>query len=210
MKRNLLTRLLIGLALLVVPFALPTPVSACSCMLPGSPAEAFRDFEAVFSGEVTSVVARHSPVIALLDRILLRLNLRPSSYFSNPYWGNEVTFTVHQAWKGVSATEVTIYTGSGGGDCGYLFIPGKEYLVYAYEWRDQTTIGLGASICSRTAEVVHATEDLTYLNTHPTLALTPVSKNTWLYVAGCSITLFISLGVGTTLWVRHKKRQTAA
>ena len=210
MKRNLALRLLICLTVLTIPFLLPSPASACSCMMPGTPAEAFRDYEVVFSGTVTGISGTYSPVVALLDQILIRLNLSPTYFYTNGLWGNAVTFSVHQSWKGISATEVTVYTGSGGGDCGYSFTPGSDYLVYGYSMDGTSGSELGTGICTRTAELSYATEDLTYLNTLPTLPLTPVSNNTWMYVAGCSITVFALLGAGTALWLRRRKRKTAA
>lgn len=210
MKRNLAFRLLICLALLAIPFVLPSPASACSCMMPGTPAEAFRDYAAVFSGTVTGISGTYSPVVALLDQILIRLNLSPTYYYTNGFWGNAVTFSVNQSWKGVTATEVVVYTGSGGGDCGYSFDPGYDYVVYAYPVDGTSGSGLGTGICTRTTEMSYASDDLSYLSTLPTLALTPVSNYTGWYVAGCILMSFMILGAGIGLWFRRRKRQLTA
>src|ERR1700755_23518 len=36
-------------------------------------------------------------------------------------------------WKGADSYEITITTGRGDGDCGFPFITGQKYLVYAYQ-----------------------------------------------------------------------------
>src|SRR5688572_20806722 len=69
-------------------------------------------------------------------------------------------FTVDKAFRGIEAKEVEILTGSGGGDCGYGFQLGGQYLVYAY--RDKTN-RLYTSICSRTRPASDADADLAYV-----------------------------------------------
>jgi hypothetical protein len=56
--------------------------------------------------------------------------------------------------------EVEVRTGSGGGDCGFRFETGKAYFIYAYRAPDAK---LATSICSRTAAIEKAAEDLEYL-----------------------------------------------
>ncbi len=68
---------------------------------------------------------------------------------------------VRDALSGVSPgqTEIEIVTGQGGGDCGYAFQPGIDYVVYAHldgEGR------LATSICSRTRPLDQAEEDSVY------------------------------------------------
>ncbi|MBW9234790.1 hypothetical protein JQK62_21625, partial [Leptospira santarosai] len=73
-------------------------------------------------------------------------------------------FEVAETWKGVSESQVFIITGSGGGDCGYEFQVGQDYLVYATE---STMYGNQAElvtiICDRTTELGSAQEDLAVL-----------------------------------------------
>jgi protocatechuate 3,4-dioxygenase beta subunit len=68
---------------------------------------------------------------------------------------------------GLPATngEITIQTGRGGGDCGYDFQVGKEYIVFAY---DSGNENLGTGICSPTRPIEQATEDLRYFDQLPT------------------------------------------
>jgi hypothetical protein len=63
-----------------------------------------------------------------------------------------------QWWKTDNLTEsVVLWTGYGGGDCGYPAEAGKSYLVYASrDSRNQLTFG----ICGRTAALICASEDV--------------------------------------------------
>ena len=55
--------------------------------------------------------------------------------------------------------EIVIETGLGGGDCGYDFRRGSDYIVYASK---KPGGGLSASICTPTRLVENAAEDLKY------------------------------------------------
>jgi hypothetical protein len=62
-------------------------------------------------------------------------------------------FVVDENFGGVAAgSEATVYTGMGGGDCGYPFVPGVSYLVYAGQQNGDGR--LHAGICSATAPAV--------------------------------------------------------
>lgn len=63
-------------------------------------------------------------------------------------------FTVEEGFRGAVVGEVVVYTGAGGGDCGYPFVPGASYLVYAT--RSATDGLLHAGICSETKPAVTA------------------------------------------------------
>lgn len=80
------------------------PAYACSCVMPGTPQEEMVNAEAVFSGKV--------------------LEIEESGY------GYDVTLQVLEAWKGVDETTIQVHTGMGGGDCGFNFEEGREYVVY--------------------------------------------------------------------------------
>jgi len=60
-------------------------------------------------------------------------------------------------------TEIEVFTGYGGGDCGYEFKIGQRYLVYAYRHKEKLT----TSICTRTKSFINANEDLAFLGTLP-------------------------------------------
>jgi hypothetical protein len=103
---------------------------ACTCELPfgnltlkQQVKKAKKQSQAVFVGEVIQIIQK------------------PESY------GVSVKFRVGNVWKGKLSKEVTIFTGLGGGDCGYRFEVGESYLVYASGSNEH----LSTNICQRTA-----------------------------------------------------------
>ena len=62
--------------------------------------------------------------------------------------------------------EIEILTGMGGGDCGYAFQSGVDYIVYAYKNPEGR---LETGICSRTRPLAQAADDLAYLRAVPQL-----------------------------------------
>lgn len=124
------------LALLLLVLRAPT-LLACDCMSAGAPCRAFASAPAVFSGRVTHLtsVGRGTDTV--------------------------VHFAVREAFRGVPATTVEVSTGNGGGDCGYPFRVGGEYLVYAVT--DAPSGALTTSICQRTRPLSEAADDLEYL-----------------------------------------------
>jgi hypothetical protein len=80
-----------------------------------------------------------------------------------------VRFSVVTAWRGVDTREVTVSTHRSSAMCGYPFQEGEEYLVYARGGE-----GLTVSLCSRTAPLADAGEDLAALGAgEPGSALAP-------------------------------------
>jgi len=83
--------------------------------------------------------------------------------------GRLATFRVHTVWKGPKASRLYVATGGGDGDCGYHFIAGIEYLVFAHRDASDT---LQTSICSRTKQASgEAVDDLKALGSG-----TPVTR----------------------------------
>jgi len=76
----------------------------------------------------------------------------------------EIYFKVEQSFLGVLGPRVVIHSGTGGGDCGYWFIKGERYLVYAY---GESLQQLGTNICTRTRRLAEAEDDLKFLTTLP-------------------------------------------
>ena len=138
--RHILSGLIIGAALLT---AGETRVSACSCIGPIVACESAWTADAVFVGKVLHFgsVTETGDQFPRLQRL--------------------VRFDVQETFKGVPLGKVEVVTGSGGGDCGYGFIEGRTYIVYAH--RNAATGQLGAGICSRTGPIERASEDLAYL-----------------------------------------------
>jgi hypothetical protein len=139
------------LAALLLVFA-PMVGHACSCMdAPCNPA--WKRGEVVFLGEVTAKEtiprAENNATYSLTGRVA-------------------VHFSVHEMFAGQLATEkdTVIFTGTGGGDCGYPFAVGQTYLVYANKYQERLTTG----ICSPTRPAVTASallEQLRALTTSP-------------------------------------------
>jgi hypothetical protein len=136
---------LLGL-LIVVLLSSPT-ANACTCGGGGGVCENYGTASAVFTGTVVSARETERPKQLKRDEI----DWVPAGY----------KFAVEQSFLGVAGTEVEVFTGRGGGDCGYGFKIGQRYLVYAYRYQDKLT----TSICTRTKLFSQATEDLAFLGT---------------------------------------------
>ncbi|MFJ7736705.1 hypothetical protein ACIQ2D_10210 [Lysinibacillus sp. NPDC097287] len=120
----------------------PSTTSACSCAYLPSVEDEIERSKAIFSGKVVDVKER--------------LSLKGSTTKS-------VLFEVTNTWKGVEQSQIIITTGQGGGDCGYNFIKGKEYLVYADESNMYGAKSLVTVTCDRTNMLSSLQEDLEVL-----------------------------------------------
>ena len=118
-------------------------VLPCTCAGRPSACEAYGQSEAVFVGKVSAI---STELYNLQEGQSLR---------------KRVKFDVIESFEGAEEEKVTVVTGIGGGDCGYGFKPGGTYLVYAHEDDDAGTLGTG--ICTRTAPVDAAEDDLAFL-----------------------------------------------
>lgn len=121
----------------------PLDASACSCVMPPPPEDALNEANAVFSGEVVEIIEN-------------------KKLFGGSY-GKTVHFKVDKAWKGAVESEMIITTGNDGGDCGFAFEKGRNYLVYASMSNMYVEGTLSTTICHRTTELSSATEDLNAL-----------------------------------------------
>jgi hypothetical protein len=120
---------------------------ACSCIGERPPREAFGAASAVFLGKVVGG-AKQSTEKSEDGKIAT-------------YFGSEIYFEIEEAFSGVKGlNKVTIHSGTGGGDCGYWFIGGERYVVYAY---GDIKNGFSTGICTRTRTVDKAAEDLAFL-----------------------------------------------
>jgi len=139
-------------------------------MIPGSPTEEMMRSDAVFSGRVLEVIDRNQN------------GLTQSS--ADPM---EVIIEVDQIWKGIDESQVVVVTERDSASCGFNFSVNQEYLIYAAKDDDQ----LRASLCSRTALLSAAADDLTELGDgeQPTIdVVIDTSKgafsnsSTWIYI----------------------------
>ena len=116
---------------------------ACSCADPGSPIEALETSAAVFAGRVVSVEGAFDP-----DNV-------PYS----PEDRTTVEFEVGAVWKGVVHERMYVTTRPDGASCGFTFVEGEEYVVYAHD-SAEVDGGYGVYLCSRTALRSQAQADL--------------------------------------------------
>jgi hypothetical protein len=130
-------RWLVVLLLGLTSLAQASEARACSCMRL-SPSEGLSSSHAVFTGEV--------------------IEIQPNQ--ATRFGGLEITLRVERVWKGDPKNEIKVHTAGSSAACGYSFVEGKKYLVYAL--RDDAD-PMRVSLCSRTALVEDAKEDLDFL-----------------------------------------------
>lgn len=97
-------------------FCTPSLVDACTCMLEaGGCSQSWKSGQVIFVGAVTGKLTETTP------------NTR--GFFTR----NAFQFSVSESFRGpaIAGQDITVYTGVGGGDCGYEFKIGMHYLVYA-------------------------------------------------------------------------------
>ncbi|MBT2639804.1 hypothetical protein [Bacillus sp. ISL-39] len=119
----------------------PAVTSACSCAELPTAAEELEQFEAIFSGKVMEIKE---------EKV-------------KGYMTKKVVFEVANIWKGMKESQITITTGLGGGDCGFRFIEGQEYLVYANESDMYGAKSLTTIMCDRTNTLSTLQDDLKLL-----------------------------------------------
>jgi LPXTG-motif cell wall-anchored protein len=169
------------------------PVSACSCVMPGPPNEAFGRADAVFRGEVQSISGGSGLLSGLLSLVGLGRG--------GPE--RQILMSVTDSWKGIDTTEIVVRTGFGGGDCGYPFRVGTSYLIYGYENNGR----LLTNICSRTVAVsaAVAVDDFTYLAGKPAIALKPAAGSNGVVLGLLGIVGVLLIGVGS-VWLARRRR----
>ncbi|MCZ2157117.1 MAG: carboxypeptidase-like regulatory domain-containing protein [Bryobacterales bacterium] len=147
------------LLLLGMPFG---SLWACSCIGAGSPCQAAGRAAAVFTGTALAIADETAPPVSSsgtgMGAASRRQNGEPVRV-SFPV--RNVRMRVGDVLSGVppGQTEIEIVTGYGGGDCGYAFQAGMDYVVYAHL---DAQGRLATSICSRTRPLDQAEEDVAY------------------------------------------------
>lgn len=122
---------------------------ACTCT-PMEPAcQAYGTATAIFAGEVTGILP-------------------------GPSWSSRsrvVRLKVMKSFKGTgqaTTTTIEVKTGFGGGDCGYGFRKGEQYLVYAFRRLPGEVLEVNS--CGRTRRLSEAGDDLAYIENLPRAA----------------------------------------
>ncbi len=103
-----------------------------------TPSEGLSSSHAVFTGEV--------------------IEIEPNE--ATKFRGLEVTLRVKRVWKGAPEETIKVHTAGSRAACGYTFVKGRTYLVYAV--RDAAD-PMRVSLCSRTTPIESAKEDLRFL-----------------------------------------------
>jgi hypothetical protein len=165
--------------------ASPERALACSCMMPGTPAQEMDRSVAVFAGRVVSINAPVGIVISSADPVV-------------------ITFDVSQVWKGPEEATIRLTTARDSASCGYEFTTGQEYIVYAYHSEE----GLSTGLCTRTNRLENAADDLAALGQGvvPQPAATELgARATWLLwlVAGGS--LVTALGLASAIFLLSRR-----
>jgi len=112
---------------------------ACSCASPQPPEAALEEADAVFLGTIEKFEIE--PPVA-----------------TSPGEGHRIaTIRVRRVWRGVQRPVVQVVTALYGGICGYDFIVGDDYLIYASRTKDER---LSTGLCSRTRPEHDSGEDL--------------------------------------------------
>jgi len=196
-------RFILCFIILIVLLAYPTPVSACSCIMPGSPPTEFAQADAVFTGQVINILDKQNAITSLLDQIRDWMGFAQNYAYNSSTYGYRVALIVRNSWKGVTATSTQVTTGYGAGDCGYPFRVSAQYVIYAHGAPDD----LSASICSRTTELSQAASDLSYLGSLPALLLAPALPT---LLPPVDTTIFVSVVILIILaisWLLCRRRQ---
>jgi uncharacterized membrane protein len=151
-------RVLVVLAL--TPVALPQ-LWGCSCVGESTPCAATGSAAAAFSGTILEVIDPPNPVTVRTGGLALAGRVAGDTKVILPRPLRSVRIRIDEVLSGVDPAqqEIEILTGQGGGDCGYPFQVGTNYVIYAYENGDGR---LETGICSRTRRLDQATENVAY------------------------------------------------
>ncbi|MGH7599345.1 MAG: T9SS type A sorting domain-containing protein [bacterium] len=142
---------LLAATILFLTFCDAQETRACSCLPPPPPAQALAEADAVFMGKVESF-----ELVENGNRRLAKISLI-------------------KIWKGDRSPAGEILTAANSAACGYDFQVGETYVIYAYKSPD----GLHTNLCTRTAPLPSAAEDLKYLEA---LSFFPLTVgNSWTF-----------------------------
>jgi len=133
-------RLLFAVAMLGCLATTEARLHACECIGPVLPCLAAENAQAVFVGQVVEIAPVSPP---------------PKGQAPGPVVSRRVLFKITESLMGGVDDTVEVYTGSGGGDCGFNFAKGKSYLVYAHRGTDAR---LTTGICARTREATRGAQ----------------------------------------------------
>ena len=116
---------------------------ACSCMMPDHPLVEADEATSVFIGKVTNITTIEKKLDSFSTEI------------------NKVNFDILYNIKNTEDEKLEISTAKDSATCGYNFEVWEEYIVYSYKNDDNE---LSVSLCSRTALLENAIEDIQTFN----------------------------------------------
>lgn len=144
---------------------LPVPSFACSCASPPPEVKTARDL-AKWHADGTDAILEGTVTRIELESVLIDANvgeLIPADS-DRGYPALRVTFDISHSYKGAGLREVAVTTGLGGGDCGFNFEVGKQYLVFAFA---DSSGHLSTGICSGTGLLNDSLSARSYLRGEP-------------------------------------------
>jgi hypothetical protein len=155
---------LLASAILALTFS-SAPAVACKCVSPPPDIKTARDLaqwtanrsDAIFEGRVDRVELKWGLMEAKVGAVI------PTDVEEDPPV-MLVSFDASRSYRGGQQKNIRIRTGVGGGDCGFHFEVGEQYLVYAFA--DESG-QLSTGICSGTALLEESKTDLSYLRGEP-------------------------------------------
>jgi hypothetical protein len=164
--RLLSSALLITMTILLIPL----PIYACSCAESPSVQGELERSGVVFRGKVMEINDVNN--------------------------SKKVLFNVKEIWKGLEVSQTIIETGMGGGDCGFEFKTGQEYLVYASDTKEYGDY-YSTGICDRTSAIQSAGEDLELLGQGmtPTRDIDLSDEVRSIFPNGIVLVMWIGIGV---------------
>jgi hypothetical protein len=156
-RRNKL--FLAGLATICVA---STPSIACKCIKASSAKAGLKAANTVFVGKAMDFGYQK-----LTSRVQVKMAGGKVKMVESVQSFHKIRFIASRSWKGAPQRTVVVLTPfSGSPACGYSFVRGREYLVYAniYRWPKQSKIThLYTSTCQRTTDTLKAKKDLAEL-----------------------------------------------
>lgn len=112
-------------------FLIPLISYPCSCVGEVSIIDEYERVNAVIFGEIVS-----SEIVAITEKGEMPIPTSDSTFDLTEFYTLKIAryeLKVEKTYKGKVKTDtIEIYTGLGGGDCGYNFNIGEKYLVYGY------------------------------------------------------------------------------
>jgi hypothetical protein len=147
----------VRVALLVASLLYVCESSACECPPRPSLEDAFRQSALVFEGTVVAIQDRDSGFRSVRSWFAERFAGKVETNVESV--GVEVELRVTDSWKGQSGVQSSVLTHKSTATCGFPFKVGAQYLVFASDRTNPPVV----SLCSRTAPVTSAQEDLSVL-----------------------------------------------